>query len=270
MSNTATLLDSVRFRSYNVTGLRIDDVTRAEVLRAVESFVAEGGFHHLVVPNIDCLLHAHEDETYRAIVNTAALSIPDGMWLKRGLRLLGVRLRENVTGRLLVRPLCKLSAEKGWKVYILASAPGIAPIAAQHLVRDYPGLQIVAARSPSFQFVNDREETDDILTEMNRLAPDLLFIGVGAPKSDLWVHNFRDRIPAKVAIGVGYAFDVIAGKTAEAPRWMTHTGFEWLFRMMQEPKRLCRRYLARDPKAFHLILGQRLRGISTEWPPEQA
>lgn len=255
-------------RSYNITGVKIDDLTQAEVLQAVEAFMAEGGLHRLVTPNIDHLLHAHEDESYRTIVNTAALSIPDGMWLIYAARFLGVRLRENVTGRLLVRPLCELCARKGWKVYILASAAGIAPIAAKRLVRDYPGLQIVAARSPSFQFIKNPEEIDEVLSEMDRLAPDLLFVGLGAPKSERWVYNYRDQLPVKVAIGVGYAFDVIAGKIQEAPRWMTRIGFEWLFRLKNEPKRLWRRYLIRDPKAFRLILRQKLRGISTDWPPQ--
>ncbi len=259
-----------RIQSHNIIGVRIDDVTRTEVLEAVEKFIEEGGFHHLAVPNIDCLIHAQEDEIYRKIVNTSSLSIPDGMWLKRGVRLLGVKLRENVTGRLLVRPMCELSAKKGWKIYILGSAPGIAPIAAERLIHDYPGLQIAAARSPSFQFFADPKESDEILAEINLTKPDILFVGFGAPKSDRWVHKFRDQLPVKIAIGVGYTFDVIAGKKSEPPTWLARSGFEWLYRMLHEPKRLWHRYLVRDPKALYLMLQQRLKGISSDWEASQA
>ena len=258
---------AIPVQSYNITGVRIDDLTRDDVLQAVETFIADGTLHRLVTPNVALILHAHADEIYRHVLNSAALSIPDGMWLKYGARLLGIRLRENVAGRLLVRPLCELCAKKGWKVYVLASAPGIAPIAAERLIRDYPGLQIVAARSPSFQFTNSPEEIQDVLAEMNRLAPDLLFVGIGSPKGERWIYEHRDRLPVKVAIGVGYAFDVIAGKVAEAPAWMTRTGFEWLFRLMQEPKRLWRRYLLYGPRFFYLLLRQRFKGISPDWLP---
>ncbi|MFH1011387.1 MAG: WecB/TagA/CpsF family glycosyltransferase [bacterium] len=260
---------AIPVQSYNITGVRIDDLTREDVLRAVEAFVADGRLHRLVTPNVALILHAHRDEIYRTVLNSAALSIPDGMWLNYGARLLGIRLRENVAGRLLVRPLCELCAKKGWRVYILASAPGIAPMAAARLMRDYPGLQIVAARSPSFQFVQSPDEINEVLEEMRRLAPDLLFVGLGSPKGERWIYDYRDRLPVKVAIGVGYAFDVIAGKVAEAPRWMTHTGFEWLFRLLQEPRRLWRRYLLDGPRFFYLLLEQKFKRIPANWPVQR-
>ncbi len=266
MTDAPAFRAAIPVRSYNITGVRIDDLTRDDVLRAAETFVADGKLHRLVTPNIALILHAHDDEIYRTVLNSSALSIPDGMWLNYGARLLGVRLRENVAGRLLVRPLCELCAKKGWKVYILASAHGIAPIAAERLTRDYPGLQIVAARSPSFQFTQSPEEINEVLEEMHRLAPDILFVGLGSPKGERWIYDFRDQLPVKVAIGVGYAFDVIAGKVAEAPRWMTRTGFEWLFRLMQEPRRLWRRYLLHGPRFFYLLFQQRIKGISADWP----
>jgi len=261
---------NLNLKSYNIAGVRIDDLTSEETLAAVEVFIAEGGLHRLVTPNVELIMIARQDEAYRQILNTAALSIPDGMWLKNGARLLGVRLRENVTGRLLVRPLCQLCAKKSWKVYVLASAPGIAPIAAERLMKDYPGLEIVKARSPSFQFVQSNDEIEDVVSEMNSLAPDVLFVGLGSPKGERWIYDYRDRLPVKIAIGVGYAFDVIAGKTPEPPGWMARLGFEWLFRLLNDPKRLWRRYLVRDPKFFYLLMRQKLKGISSDWEVSQA
>ncbi|MBM3324432.1 MAG: glycosyltransferase, partial [Calditrichaeota bacterium] len=137
MSEKPAFQAAIPVRSYNITGVRIDDLTRDDVLQAVEKFIAAGRLHRLVTPNVALILHAHRDEVYRTVLNSAALSIPDGMWLKYGAHLLGIRLRENVAGRLLVRPMCELCSQRGWKVYILASAPGVAPMAAERLMHDY-------------------------------------------------------------------------------------------------------------------------------------
>lgn len=252
-------------KAFAIAGVRIDDVTTSDVLACVEQFVQAGGLHRLVTPNVDLVLHARADERYRRVLNSSALSIPDGMGLLRGARLLGVKFRENVTGRLLVRPLCELAAKKGWKIYILASANGIAPIAAAKLVQDYPGLQIVGARSPSFSFFRDPSEIEDVLRDINAQAPDLLFVGLGSPRGEQWIFDYADRLPVKVAIGVGYAFDVIAGKIRECPRWMTRHGVEWAYRLAKEPKRLWRRYLVRDPQFFIHVLRQRFSGQTTAW-----
>jgi N-acetylglucosaminyldiphosphoundecaprenol N-acetyl-beta-D-mannosaminyltransferase len=251
--------------SYNIAGVRVDDLTRDLALRYIECFMTGQTLHRMVTPNADFVIHASEDESFRTILNTASLCIPDGMGIMRGAQMLGVKLKENVTGRLLVRPLCELAARRGWKVYILASAPGIAPIAAAQLMRDYPGLQIVGARGPSFQFVNDPAEIEDVLSEMNRVKPDLLFLGIGAPKSERWIYDYRDRIPAKAAIGVGYAFDIIAGKIAECPAWMTRIGMEWFYRTLREPRRLWKRYFVRDPRFFYMVIKQRFSGSTVRW-----
>ncbi len=256
------------FRSFNIAGVRVDDVTREDVLAAVDRFVAEDRLHRIVTPNVDHILHAQQDREFLQAVNSSALSIPDGKWLQRGSRLLGVRIREGVAGRLLVEPMCEMAAQKGWSVYILASIGDIAQRAAEALRGKYQGLNIVMARSPSMRFGADAEETEELLRELNELRPDLLFLGVGAPKSERWLYEHRSRIPARVAIGVGYAFDILAGRTKECPHWITAAGMEWAYRLAKEPRRLWRRYLIRDPQFFGLLIRQRLRHTPTEWPTE--
>ena len=260
----------MNLRSFNIAGVRIDDVTQDDVLRAVERFVAEDGLHRLVTPNVDHILHAQRDKQFREAVNTSALSLPDGKWLQRGARLLGIRIREGIAGRLLVDPMCELAARSGWSVYILASVGNIAERAAETLKTKYSELNVVKARSPSMQFGVNKAETEELLTELAELRPDLLFLGVGAPKSEKWLYEYRDRIPARVAIGVGYAFDILAGQIRECPRWITAAGMEWAYRLLKEPRRLWRRYLVRDPQFFGLLLKQRMAGASTAWPPETA
>ncbi|RQV99237.1 glycosyltransferase [bacterium] len=255
----------MKYTSYNIVGVRVDDVTRGEILEAIEHFMAAPGMHHIVTPNIDHILHAQKDEEFRDIVNVSALSVPDGKWLVRGSRLAGVHFREGVAGRLLVDPMCELAAKRGWSIYILASVNDIAKVAGEKLQEKYPGLKVAGTRSPSMQFGKDEAETEDILRELDTLKPDILFLGVGAPKSEKWIYKYRDRLPSRVAIGVGYAFDVIAGRVRECPAWMTRTGMEWSYRLLVEPKRLWKRYLVRDPQFFGLILRQRFSSASNLW-----
>lgn len=252
-------------KSYNIVGVRVDDVTREETLELFEKFMTEPQLHQIVTPNIDHIIHAQSDEEFRNLVNNSALSIPDGKWLMRGSRLAGIFLREGVSGRELVDPFCKRAAQHGWSIYILASINDVAHVAGQKLQEKYPGLKVVGTRSPSMQFGKDEHETESILKELDELKPDILFLGMGAPKSEKWIYRHRDRLTSRVAIGVGYAFDVIAGRISEAPRWMTRTGMEWAYRLLVEPKRLWKRYLIRDPKFFALILRQRFSSKSNEW-----
>ncbi|HEY3294516.1 MAG TPA: WecB/TagA/CpsF family glycosyltransferase [bacterium] len=251
--------------AFNIAGVRVDDVTRDDVLAAVERFVADDGLHRIVTPNVDHILHAQRDRMFKQAVNSAALSIPDGKWLQRGARLLGVNIREGIAGRLLVEPMCELAARHGWSVYILASIGNIAERAADTLRKRYPGLKIIMARSPSMRFGQDAAETAELLRELNALRPDILFLGLGAPKSEKWLYEHREQIPARVAIGVGYAFDILAGRIAECPRWITAAGMEWAYRLLKEPRRLWKRYLVRDPQFFGLLIKQRLSGGSTKW-----
>lgn len=246
-------------QSHWIAGVRVDDVTSREALDAIEEFVGESGLHRVVTPNVDHIMNARHSAGFRDALNSAALSLPDGKWIVRGARILGIHFRESTAGRLLVEPMMEMAAKHGWKVFILASKGDIAQRAAEILQSRYAGLKIVGAHSPSMRFGQDPGETEQILAMLERTAPDLLFLGMGAPKSEIWMRQYEHRITAKVAIGVGYAFDVIAGTVVECPAWMTKTGFEWAYRLCREPKRLWKRYLVRDPQFFLLMLRERFR-----------
>jgi N-acetylglucosaminyldiphosphoundecaprenol N-acetyl-beta-D-mannosaminyltransferase len=247
------------FESYTIAGVRVDSVTFAETLDAIQSFLADNRLHRISTPNVDHILLAQRNSAFRDAVNSSSLSVPDGKWLLRGARLLNVYFRESVAGRLLVEPMLKLAGEREKSVYILASKGSIAERAARNLQIKYPNLRIAGAHSPSLHFGEDPSETEQIIETLNRTKPDILFLGMGAPKSEIWLHQNEARIPAKVAIGVGYAFDIIAGEIRECPRWLTRIGFEWAYRLCREPKRLWKRYLVRDPQFFFLMLRERRR-----------
>ena len=251
------------FESHAIAGVRVDNVTFGEALNAIESFLVSNRLHRIVTPNVDHILIAQHNAAFRDAINTSSLSVPDGKWLVRGARWLNIRFRESIAGRLLVEPMLKLAIERERSVYILASRGDVAERAARNLQIKYPNLRIAGAHSPSLRFGEDAAETEQILETLNKLKPDILFLGMGAPKSEIWLHENEHRIPAKVAIGVGYAFDIIAGDIRECPRWMTRIGFEWAYRLCREPKRLWKRYLIRDPQFFALMLRERRKRRDT-------
>ena len=258
-------LSHVNHKSYNIGGVRVDDVTCQEALAIIEQFMGEPFMHHIVTPNIDHVMNAQSDPEFCSLIGHSALSVPDGQWLRRGSRLAGIHLREGVAGRQLVEPLCKLAAKRDWSIYILASVGDVAQIAGERLQKDYPSLRVVGTRSPSMQFGSDESESESILAEINQLKPDILFLGLGSPKSEKWIAKFQDRLPSRVALHVGYAFDVLAGGIRECPIWMTRMGMEWAHRLSLEPKRLWRRYLIQDPQFFPLILRQRFSSRPNQW-----
>lgn len=255
------------YKSYNIGGVRVDDVTCQEALAIIEQFMTEPLMHHIVTPNIDHVMSAQSDEEFCSLIGRSALSVPDGQWLRRGSRLAGIHLREGIAGRRLVEPLCELAARRDWSIYILASVEDVALIAGERLQNEYPGLRVVGTRSPSMKFGIDEFESESILGEINQLKPDILFLGVGSPKSEKWIAKFQDRLPSRIALHVGYAFDVLAGRIRECPLWMTRMGMEWAHRLSVEPKRLWRRYLIQDPQFFPLILRQRFSSRSNQWKP---
>lgn len=244
-------------RSYYVCGVRVDDVTQSEALSSIASLVEQPGFDRVVTPNVDHIVRAQRDQMFRSALNSSALSLPDGRWLRRGSRLQGIRFQEAITGRKLVDPLCRMAASRAWRIYLLGSRGSTAARAADVLLQRHPGLQIAGAHSPSDDFGHSETESADILAELDRVRPDILLLAVGAPKSETWMMRHASSIPAKVGIAVGCALDVIAGTFPECPDWATRAGFEWAHRLRHEPRRLWRRYLLRDPYFFYLLLKSR-------------
>jgi N-acetylglucosaminyldiphosphoundecaprenol N-acetyl-beta-D-mannosaminyltransferase len=238
--------------------IRIDAVDFDEALAAVESLIAsrEGGA--VFTPNVDHVMIAHEDERMREAYARVDLSVPDGMPLVWASRLLRAPLPERVAGSDLVPALIARAADRGWRVYFLGGAPGAAAAAAEILVGQLPGLQIVGVDAPRYDPKAPRESQADVVARVRAASPDLVFVAFGAPKQEIWIHRFRDDLRPAVMLGVGASLDFLAGKVPRAPRWMAESGLEWLYRLSREPKRLWHRYLVRDPK-FLMVVGRALR-----------
>ncbi len=236
-------------RSVEILGVRVDDVTLDETLDVVEDFIASGGPHAVVTTNTEFVMAAQRDEEFRSILNAADLSIPDGVGLIWGLRLLGTRIREHVRGTDTVERLMERAAAKGYSVFLLGAAEGVAAAAADKLKERYPQLRVAGAYagSPDIKF-------DDRIVEIIRNAGhiDILLVAYGAPAQEKWIARNLPRLDISVAIGVGGVFDFISGRAKRAPLWVRRLELEWLYRLLHQPWRW-RRQLALPRFAIRVL-----------------
>ena len=223
----------------HILGVRVDDVTGDETLALVERFIAERAPHQICTVNPEFIMAAQRDEAFRNVINNAALCPPDGVGVLWAARRLGHPLRERVGGADMAERIAARAAQLGWRMYFLGAAPGVAEQAATVLQTRYPGLAVVG----TFAGSSTPSEEDAIVERIRAARPDVLLVAFGAPMQDVWIARNQPRLQAPVAMGVGGAFDFIAGVTRRAPRWVQRLGFEWLHRLIHEPWRW-RRQLA--------------------------
>jgi len=238
----------------HILGVRVDDVTVDETIALVEQFIAAGTPHQVVTVNPEFVMRAREHAAFHDVLDAADLAVPDGQGLLWAARVLGQHLRERVCGSDLVPLLARVAAARGYRLFLLGAAPGVAERAREILERDNPGLCIAGtyAGSPA------PEEEDDIVARITSARPDILFVAYGAPRQDLWIRRNMEALGVPVCMGVGGSLDFVAGVARRAPLWVRRLGLEWLHRLIQEPWRW-RRMLAL-PKFAWLVLRQRVAG----------
>lgn len=250
---------------------RVDvDVLRAsEALDAIEALVRARRGGAVFTPNVDQLVKLERDPALRAAYDAAELRLADGMPLVWASRLLGSPLPERVAGADLVGPLAARAAARGWRLYLLGGPPGVAARAARVLAA--AGVTIAGHDAPWIDEPPCRcdsaaRATSAAAAERVRAArADLVYVGLGAPKQELWIHRHRDTIRPAVAIGVGASLSYVAGALPRAPRWMARAGLEWAYRLTREPGRLWRRYLV-DDLSFARILLRSWRAAAADRP----
>jgi N-acetylglucosaminyldiphosphoundecaprenol N-acetyl-beta-D-mannosaminyltransferase len=228
-----------------VMGVPIDDLDVPEALARIEEFICEGratgATHQIATVNADFVIKAQEDPELRVILQEADMATADGMPLVWGARLLGVRLPGRVTGADLVPALAAVAAEKGYSLYLLGGSPGVPARAAEVLRARYPTIRIVGAVAPPFAPVLNIDPA--LVEDIRNAQPDILLVAFGNPKQEKWIAMHAPELGVPVMMGVGGTLDFIAGVTRRAPEWMQRSGLEWVYRLVQEPRRLWRRYM---------------------------
>lgn len=233
-------------------GFEIDALSMTQAVQLLRRWTSEGkgGCRFVVTPNVDHAVLLQEHPGLQAAYRAADLVLADGHPLVWASRLLRQALPERVPGSDLVPRLFESTNSEGpLTTFLLGAAPGVAERAAENIQKTWPQVRVVGCYSPPLGFEKDPAETERILQRIDACHPDVLVVGLGAPKQECWVHTNRERITAHVALCVGATIDFLANERRRAPRWMQRSGLEWLHRMLSEPKRLVKRY-AKDAWVF--------------------
>ena len=201
---------------------------------------------YICVSNVHTTVMSYENEEYRKIQNGAAMALPDGAPLSSYSRRKGYKQAQRVTGPDLMLELFAISKEKGYRHYFYGATEETLQSMKEVLERDYPGIQIAGMYAPPFRALTPQEDAQ-VVAKINESRPDFIWIGLGAPKQEEWMYQHMGQLQG-VLIGVGAGFDYLAGCIKRAPRWMQRMSLEWLYRLLQDPKRLWRRYFTSNVK----------------------
>lgn len=239
---------------FAVLTVGINALTFDNALSIIEGWVAQRQRHYVNLCTTHTVLECYDSPQLGDIVNCSGLALPDGMplvWLGK----LHKQRIERVYGPDVMLALCEQGQSQGYRHFLYGGAPGVPEMLAEQLRSRYPAIQIVGVYSPPFRSLTQNEE-QEIALRINATNPDIVWVGLGTPKQDYWVAKFRPLLEAPVLIAVGAAFDFHTQRVKQAPRWMQRHGFEWLFRLSQDPRRLWRRYLIGNPRFIYLIVKQ--------------
>lgn len=239
-----------------VLGMRVHGTTYENAASQVLAWGRSAEPRYVCVANVHMTMETVDSPDLRGIVNKADLVVPDGMPLVWGLRLLGVRGATRVRGPDLVPIICSLAALQGIPVGFCGGRREVLEQLVANVTARYPGLRVAFAESLPF-YPLTAEEDEGLVKRLGTSGVRILFVGLGCPKQERWMADHKGNVKV-VMLGVGAAFDFLAGSKAQAPRWMQNVGLEWLFRLISEPRRLWRRYLYRNPRFIALFIRQLL------------
>jgi N-acetylglucosaminyldiphosphoundecaprenol N-acetyl-beta-D-mannosaminyltransferase len=242
-----------------IVGTPVSIVSLEETLRFFESWVKQrrGGF--AVFRDVHGVTRAEHDAKLQKAHENANLIAPDGMPLVWVAKLAGIKGMSRVAGPDVLPAVCERGLAQGWRHYFFGSAPGVAQTIAKELAKAFPGIIIAGMQSPPFRDLTE-EENELACTAIREARPHFVWVGLGTPKQEIWMDEHWHKCGGAILLGVGAAFDIFARNTPRAPKWMQESGLEWLFRLIQEPKRLWRRYLVSVPTFICSATVELLRG----------
>jgi len=254
------------------TGLREADANRVAIGHAlvdnrsfdqvctaiIEHAKARRRAAQVITPNAQHVVLLNKDLRLRRIYERADLVVPDGISLLLAARIHGYSLKERVAGVDIFKALCLQASKNGLKVFFLGGLPGSAERAAEAVKREAQDLNY-ATYCPPTGFENSTTELDTVAAVINRAQPDILFVALGAPKQEYWIHDHGLKLAVPVSVGVGGSFEMVGGIVPRAPKLLQKAGCEWLYRLGREPRRMWRRYLIGNFEFLWIVLLQRIR-----------
>lgn len=235
-----------------ILGSRAAIADYSQVMQLFDRWVSERGAHQVCIANVHTTVLGSEDESFQEVTNSADLVTMDGKPLVWAAKFKGYSNASRVSGPDLMMKVFEVSAEKCYRHFLYGGAAGVPEKLKEILEEKFPGVQIVGTYSPPYRRLTN-EEDEAMVKMINTTSPDFLWVGLGAPKQETFIHRHLGCIDAPVQVGVGAAFDFISGRINRAPLWMQSTGLEWLYRLLQDPKRLWKRYLVYNTKYLYKL-----------------
>ncbi len=231
----------------------VNNLSMDESINAVEKLIHKDEKSYVVAVNVDVIMKIESDSELKELTDKADIVLVDGkplIWISK---IHKRPIKAKISGSDLVPKLCELAAERGYTMYILGGADGIAERAKEKLEKNLPGIKIVGIYAPPFGFEKNEEELIQINGMISEAQPDLLITCFGCPKQEKFIYRNMDKYDAKVSVSAGATVDFLAGNVKRAPKWMSEHGLEWFYRFLQEPKRMFKRYFVDDVKILKLV-----------------
>ena len=248
-------IDKDQIPTCNIMGVKIAAINMDWLMDFTKRHVKALSGDYICVSNVHTTVTAYEDDGYRGVQNGGILAIPDGGPLSSVGRKRGYPDMERTTGPSYLEEILKRSGENGWSHYFYGGTEETLEKLKDVLKTKYPEVTVAGMYSPPFRSLTEEEDVQ-IVERINETEPDFVWVGLGAPKQENWMAAHQGRIHG-LMVGVGAAFDYMAGNIQRAPQWMQKCSLEWLYRLMQDPKRLFKRYLYTNTKFIYYFF---LRG----------
>ncbi len=240
-------MDTVR-----ILGVNISNVTMNEGLDKIWGFCKEDGNHVVFTPNPEFVYRAYHDPQFREKLNSADITLPDGIGLIYASKIIGTPLKERVPGFETCCHIIHEAPTRNASIFILGGKPGIAELAKANIERDNPGLRVVGVNDGYFK------DDEEIIEKINSLSPDFLLVCTGCPRQEEWIYKYKDRLNVKVTIGAGGTVDVLSGTVKRAPAFFCRFGLEWFYRLITQPSRIGR--MMSLPKFLFIVIGKKMKG----------
>jgi N-acetylglucosaminyldiphosphoundecaprenol N-acetyl-beta-D-mannosaminyltransferase len=230
----------------NVLGVHLSAINMNRALDLAESWIATGKSAYICMTGVHGVMEAQSNEEVRSVLNGAFINAPDGMPMSWIGWLQGHQQMDRVYGPDFMANLCRLSVSRGYRHYLYGGQPGVAQELKAALQKRFPGLEVVGTCTPPFRSLT-KEEESSLLNDVQSAKPDILWVGLSTPRQECFMAEYVNRFRVPLLVGVGAAFDFHTGRMHEAPAWMKRGGLQWLHRLLQDPRRLWKRYLLNNP-----------------------
>ncbi|MDY3959065.1 WecB/TagA/CpsF family glycosyltransferase [Romboutsia timonensis] len=242
----------IELKTCNILGVNINVTNMQDTINVITKNLEDIKGNYICVSNVHTTVMSYENEKYKNIQNSGFMALPDGKPLSIVSKKRGFKDAERVTGPDLMEEIFKISEEQGYSHYFYGSTQDTLDKLRVKLNNKYPNMKISGMYSPPFRKLTEKED-EKIVENINKNNPDFVWVGLGAPKQEIWMSEHKHKIDG-LMLGVGAGFDYHAGNISRAPYWMQKMSLEWLYRLLQDPKRLFKRYFITNLKFIKLIM----------------